>query len=71
MAAFGGKADNNHQAAERPLLAISGHKAEGWKPEILRKQDVRKAFFSAHPLKSNEAIPLGGFLVYYEKYYDH
>ena len=27
MSAFGGKAEINHQAAERPLIAINGHMA--------------------------------------------
>ncbi len=30
MSAFGGKADVNHETPECPLIAISGHKDEGY-----------------------------------------
>ncbi len=45
MSAFGDKADINHRTIKRPLIAISGHKGEGWKSE---NRPYGNHFFSTH-----------------------
>ena len=49
MSGFGGRADVIASGPELPVLATSGHKAEGWRPELLRKQDVRSHPYSIKP----------------------